>query len=124
VKADTKDLIKFLVGLTWNGVIVWFIRYRVATNVDGLVLAILFTSGAFGWMPLARSAYPKAPVLWSLATFLVASITIGSCAMVISLVREQGILMSLLGVIMYVTVPFLLIGIGWLVWKGIRTIKR
>ena len=123
MKADTKQLIKFLVGLAWTGVIVWFTATSYQ-HIDELGFVILFTSGAFGWMPLARSVYPQAPELWSLASFLSVAFAFGVCAAVVSMVREQGFLMSVLGVIMYVGGGWLLIGIGWLVWKGIRRIKR
>jgi len=123
MKADTKELIRFLVGLAWTGVVVWFTATSYP-HIDELGFVILFTSGAFGWMSLALSAYPKAPVLWSLATFLTTSITIGVCVMVVRLVMEQGILMNLLGVILYVGVLGLLTGIVWLVWWTICRIKR
>jgi hypothetical protein len=123
MKADTKELIKFLVGLAWTGVIVWFTATSYQ-HIDELGFVILFTSGAFGWMPLARSVYPQAPELWSLASFLSVAFAFGVCAAVVSMVREQGFLMSVLGVIIYVGGGWLLIGIGWLVWKGIRRIKR
>ena len=60
MKADTKDLIEFLVGLAWTGVIVWFTATSYQ-HINELGFVILFTSGAFGWMPLARSEYPRAP---------------------------------------------------------------
>jgi hypothetical protein len=59
MKADTKELIRFLVGLAWTGVVVWFTATSYP-HIDELGFVILFTSGAFGWMSLALSAYPKA----------------------------------------------------------------
>jgi hypothetical protein len=123
MKADTKELVKFRVGLAWTGVIVWFAATSYQ-HIDELGFVILFTSGAFGWMPLARSVYPQAPELWSLASFLSVAFAFGFCAAVVIMVREQRFLMSVLGVIMYVGGGWLPIGIGWFVWKGIRRIKR
>ena len=86
MKADTKRLIKFLVGLAWTGVIVWLTATRYP-HIGELGFVILFTSGAFGWMPLARSVYPQAPELWSLALSLGVAL---ACAAVVIMVSEQG----------------------------------
>ena len=122
MKADTKDLIEFLVGLAWTGVIVWFTATSYQ-HINELGFVILFTSGAFGWMPLARSEYPRAPGTLGAWLVLECGVRLWNCAAVVSMVREQGFLMSVLGVIMYVGGGWLLIGIGWLVWKGIRRIN-
>ena len=89
MKADTKGLIKFLVGLAWTGVIVWFnaTSYPHNPHIHELGFVILFTRGAFGWMPLARSVYPQAPELWSLALSLGVAL---ACAAVVIMVSEQG----------------------------------
>jgi len=84
-----EKLIKFLVGLAWTGVIVWFTAtsYPHNPHIHELGFVILFTSGAFGWMPLARSVYPQAPELWSLALSLGVAL---ACAAVVIMVSEQG----------------------------------
>jgi hypothetical protein len=67
----------------------WFnaTSYPHNPHIHELGFVILFTRGAFGWMPLARSVYPQAPELWSLALSLGVAL---ACAAVVIMVSEQG----------------------------------
>src|SRR5262245_45604117 len=117
------NLLKFLVGLAWNVAVLWFAASRLHAK-DALDVGVIITSVAFGWMLFAQYRSPEASMAFALATFIMVSFAIGVCTLVVATAWEQGILITLLGVVLFVTVPSLLVGLGWLMWLPIRKIKQ
>src|SRR5689334_9891183 len=116
-----KRAMTFLIGLAWTGAVLWFDESRLHARGNVLDFGIIVTSCAFGWMPFAFYVSPENPIRGSVQMLFLAVMVFGIGALIVSVIMPHGA-PNILMHILFVVVPWLLIGIGWLVWRSFRRI--
>jgi hypothetical protein len=125
--SDPSRFIKFLIGVVWSGVVFWYFANRAYGRGDFFDWAMMLTSGGFGWIPFALDEGPKTVTIFGLfCQFFVAIVVI-----IIGLIVEPLIMgwpppntpLGTLRIVLATVIPWSLIGIGWYVWRKIRTVK-
>ena len=118
-----KRAMTFLIGLAWTGAVLWFNESRLHARGNVLDFVVIATSSAFGWMPFAFYVSPTDPIPASVSMVLLSGMVFGIGLLIVLVIMPHGtpnVLMHVLSVV----VPWLLIGIGWLVWRSFPRIKR